>query len=672
MNKWLKKLKEKIAARQLHADVQNQLLTNFEETAKVLGDNESALEKLVEQFDATAKTLAESVGDKAVELNIKIDGPAANPDGDKLLSEDDVLKLFEKQQQTAADNAKQLQEKLDGNVKVFTDAIAAVDGLPDDVAKQLGEASDLITAEMSEDQVKRLAENQIALGNNIVAQRKLTNMGYQTGGPAGSTHIYHGDDNSPKQLQEAVHKAHSKGPSRYANGLILAEKVDPFVEMVLNAFDNLPGNRERIELESKLLAGENVVISDTDLPIGFQREVIREALSDTNILQLVQGLTDPTATAVTQIPYEERDDSQITNNGIVAEGQGIHGASVAQKMDLAYIVAMKLAMKLSNEVIYFTRTSGINWDAFGRNVAMNARIMRELIARRIANEMQRSADSYGALTITDEDLDAQLTGSSSTFKTAQFPIVRGHQEVDLQGNNIGGAENGITVRLNGVEIAEYNGTGNQAAGTYYRITNYNLGYGQWVNEAGVAQTPSATGNADDISYSFATNIAFFDLDNGSTALEVHLNGLLQAIGNRKAILSGDRFVTPNFLLMSPALNDQITNAEMFAASLKRDGTDTDPMGDLEKVKGIPTWGTNAPAIDLGDERIVMGQRGTMTYTIAKPFVTGTPFEAVDTNGRPTGQKVAYGEEYSAIKVPVPVRNRMTSVIAYSGAARTAF
>ena len=59
----------------------------------------------------------------------------------------------------------------------------------------------------------------------------------------------------------------------------------------------------------------------------------------------------------------------------------------------------------------------------------------------------------------------------------------------------------------------------------------------------------------------------------------------------------------------------------------------------------------------------------MTYTIAKPFVTGMPFEAVDSNGKPTGKKVAYGEEYSAIKVPTPIRDRMTSVIAYSFTGR---
>ncbi|MGC8170020.1 hypothetical protein, partial [Salmonella enterica] len=64
-----------------------------------------------------------------------------------------------------------------------------------------------------------------------------------------------------------------------------------------------------------------------------------------------------------------------------------------------------------------------------------------------------------------------------------------------------------------------------------------------------------------------------------------------------------------------------------------------------------------------------GQRGLLGYTIAKPFVTGQPFEMTDSQGRPIGKRQAYGEEYSAIKVPKPVANRMTSVLAYSASNR---
>lgn len=61
---------------------------------------------------------------------------------------------------------------------------------------------------------------------------------------------------------------------------------------------------------------------------------------------------------------------------------------------------MKLALSVTNEVVHFTRASVINWDALGRNIETNARILRELVARRLINEIQRASDSYAAIAIT--------------------------------------------------------------------------------------------------------------------------------------------------------------------------------------------------------------------------------------------------------------------------------
>lgn len=516
---------------------------------------------------------------------------------------------------------------------------------------------------MSEAQVKKLADRQIALGNRMSTSSQLAGMGYHV---AGSPSVNTDEINGVKRLQESIDNG-LRGSVSGANGrLRLPNEDSPFVQRLLAEFDRI--NHRALVLEERTLAGGETNIGDTNFPASFTRTVIREALSDLNILQLVQTLTDPSQQATTQIPYEERDTSSVNNDGVVFEGQGIAAASIAQKMDLAYILPRKLAMKISNEVMHFARASRINWDAYGRNVESNARVMRELVHRVIANEMQRASDSYLAQDVSNEDVSARLDGSNSIIKTAEFPIVRPHQQYDMQGNAVGNEENPITLSIDGSGVSRYDGTGNQSAGTYYRVINYNLGYIQLVDESGAQVTPSATSAS--LSYSRATNIAKFDLDNGTTAVGVHLNGLLRTIGARKAVMRGeDRMVTPDFLLMSPVLNDTVTNADQFAAERKRDGTDTNNDGDLEMVKSLPSFGTNAPGIDLGDERIIMGARGTTSYSVAKPFTTGQPFEAVNASGQPTGQKVAYGEEYSAIHTPKPIRNRLTSVIAYSGDAR---
>ncbi len=656
MNQHLKKLREQLEARKLSAAAIDSLMGLAEAQIKALAaDDEAGMLKVVAQFEEAGQRLAEAIG--AAPATVTLAMPASG------LTAEDVRKLLaeERQAQAAAQQAR--DEALAANRAAFAKVLAEAQGLDEDMKRELTEsAMELVTAEMSTEQARKLGEHQLAMGQRMAAVRTLSGMGYTL--PAGTTRI-HTEAQGHLRLQEMIDTG-LRGAMTTIRSAGADTKVSPFVARTLAMFDAMNGHR--YDAEVKRLSGAETNIADGAFPVGFQRTVIREALHDLNILQLVQTLTDASATATTNIPYEERDTSAVVNDGIVFEGQGIPGASIAQKMDLAYILPMKLAMTVTNEMMHFSRASAINWDAWGRNVESNARVMRELVARRLANELMRAADAYAAVAVTGENIAAQLAGASSRIKTAQFPIVRPHQQYDMQGNAVGAAQNPITLVINGATIQPWDGTGTQAAGTYYRIASINLGYIDLVDAAGNPVTPTAT--TATLGYSYATNVAKFDIDvpTGKT-LEQHLNGLLQKIGARKAILMADRYVTPDFLLMSPVLNDIISNAEQFAAEAARNGSNTNAQGDLATVKGISAFGTNAPGIDLGDERIVMGSRGTTSYTISKPFMTGTPFEAVDSLGRPTGKKVAYGEEYSAIHTPLPIRNRLTSVLVYSATGR---
>lgn len=675
MKKYLKKLREQLEARKLSANVVDQLVDAAEQAMKAVGEDEKALSAIVDKFDATGKTLADSIGDKEIKLSIDLPKPAPQQeggeggDGDapKQLSEKAVADIVAKQLKAAEDAAAEKQRKLDEGLearkKVLSDTIGAAENLSDEQKTQLTEqVEDLITPDMPEESVRKLADFQLSQASQLAAAQQLSALGYQNT-RAGSPNITIDDANGIKQLSGAIRENLAKTSKASSGELRLAKEEPAFCQMVLAEFDRL--HAPRLDHERRIMLAGEVDTGRTDLPVSFQREVIREALSDLRVLELVQKLTDFGATATTQIPYEVRDDvNSILNDGVVFEGQGIPNSGVEQKMDLAYILPMKLALKITNEVLHFTRQSAINWDAFGRNVASNARHMRELLARRIANELQRVADSFQAADIANEDISAALDGSNSIVTLAQFPVVRPFQTRDLKGNAVGTEENPITVAF-GSTVERWDGSGTQSAGTYWRPYNLNLGQIQFVDETGAPATPNeATAT---VSYSHATNVTKFDIKVPSgTELEVHLNGALRAIGSSKALLRSERFVEPNFNLMSPVLNDTITNARQFEAQARRDGTGTDPMGDLERVKGIDSWSTNAPNVDLGDERVLMGIRGQLSYVQAKPWqMISQPFEAVDSNNRPTGEKVAYGEEYSAIHVPVPLRGRMRSVLLYN-------
>lgn len=650
------KLRKLLAAAGLAEGVIETLLTNYDQAAKALAEDATAEhDSLVDGFAAAGKKLAEQsaqgVTGQPIQLSVQTG-----------MGAEDIKRLLAEQRQAEADQAKQLAE----NRKLFSDALAAHKGLGEDTRRELAKGLELVTADMGAEQVKALAQQYCALGDRIEASRQLSALGLP--GAVGSVHISIDERNQVRQLSQQIRK--SVGATAAADMLRLPadeEKLPRFAQRVLAEFD--AQNAYRLHEECKALAGGVVNVGDTSVPASYTREVIVETLSDLRILEMIDADVDPTNAATHNIPYESRATSAVYNNGIVYEGQPIHQAGVSQANFLAYILPMKIALEVTNEAMFFTRNNAnINWDAWGRNVASNARLARELIARRLMNELQRSADAYGAVAVSAEAFDSQLTGSNSVIKTTHFPIVRPFQARDLQGNAIGSVENGITVVLNGVTLSEYDGTGTQSAGTYWRVTNYNLGYIQLVNQAGVAQTPADSGT-NTVSYSRVTNILKVDTDiPGSSYYERHMNKLLQAVGSRKAALAQDAFVKADFALVSETLHNSITDAENFSANFRRDGSNTNAMGDLAEIKGIPVWGTNVDA-DLGDERLILGQRGTVKYRIARPFTIGAPFEIFNSSGKPVGKKGAYGEEYSSICVPTPLRNRVTSVLAYSATGR---
>lgn len=651
----LKQLNEKLLSFKLAQVTVDSLVDGAAKALESFTD-EAQAKALLASFETTGKQLAEQIGDKPATIQLSMPAGGLTADQVRQLMHDEARRLHE--EKVAAEQGRQ------ANVKLLAETVAA--GITDAAhAKELSDAvADLVTAEMSTDQVKKLAAVQVAQGQQLAAARKLSAMGFPFHGSARIEVL----DDSAKKLHGIIADK-LKGTMAFAEGSIkLAETPSPFVERVLGQFDLVHAGA--LDGEYRMLSGGSGNTADNFFPSAFQREVIREALSDLNILSLVQLNVDPTAQLTTDIPYEVRDTAAIPNDGIVYEGQPIPMSGDTTDKESAFILPMKIGFNITNELMHFSKASPINWDSFARNLASNSRRLKELVARRLANEMQRCSDSYGAIAVTGEAFNSQLTGSNSIIKTANFPIVRPFTPKNMRNEAMGAEQNPIAVVLNGTTLEQYDGTGAQASGTYYRVLSYNLGYIQLVDQAGAAVTPSDTGT-NTIGYSKVTNIVKVDTDLGSLTIEKRMNDLLHAVGDQKAMLSGQRFAPTDFLLMSPVLNNQITKAEQFVASLQKAGTGLNGMGDLDAIKTIPAFGTNQPGIDLGDERLLMGPRGLLGYTVAKPFTQiGQPIEMLDpTTNRPLGKKMVYGEEYNAIHMPTPVRKYMTSVLAYSATNR---
>lgn len=656
---FLKRLRAALEAKKLSEALILILLADAEAKAKKLSNDEPKLKALMDDILA-------AVPDAPSPAAAPAQTPAPSP---VQLSEQQLTDAVNRAIEARETAAAAQRSTTDQNRKQFRDAINGAQGLSDDTRQLLLEQEPLITAGMSADQVKGLADNAIKMGNTLEVQRQRAAIGL----PGGAGHVLsvhasgdvgdqvHGIMRERLMLTDAFGAGQLRAPE--------AKDLSPFARKILKLFDAIHGRA--LDQEYKRLAGDGSTnIADGAFPVVAQRQVIVELLADLKFLSLVQTIVDPQAQSVIQIPYEERNTTGITNGAVVYEGQPINYAGVRQRMDISYVLPRKIALLMSNEMIHFARVAQINWDAWGRNIGSNSRLMRDIICAAIANEMQRAADLFGHADIVTEDMEPQFNGTRTTFKTLQWPVVRPYQPKDLQGNNVGTADAVITVVYDGDPITEYPG-GSPAAGFYWRFTSFNLGYFQIVTEAGtpvaVADTTTCT-----MSYSYATNVAKFDIDPASLEYDVHLNGLLRAIGRRKALLQQERFVPVQFAICSNALHNTITEAEQFEANSEKPGNGLDGSGDLQMVKGIPFWGTNQPGVDLEDSRILMGERGTSSYGIAKPFATGMPFEVIDpSTSKPTGEKQAYGEEYSSIHTPLPLRGRLSSVIVYSATARTA-
>lgn len=673
----MEQLRKKLGEFNLAEMVVAQLLSAYEAVATKLASEDlqrTLMTEFVTQGEVIAKTLADA-GNRGGEIKLDLSGlTSAVKNLNTGLSAEDVRKLMAEERDAEAKRTKQLAERRDTNVKLFTDALEAseaVKSLSETQRNKLLTAADLVTAEMTSEQVTKLAEHQISLANDLAVGTQLAQMGWR-GTPVGNVGITLDESNKIKSLQETIDRrlgildqADSRRYARTGGALQPENKI--LAEKVLAQFDR--DNAAQLHAEAKMLAGGDGIVSDVAVPATFERTVLREALYSIVGLQFVDVDTLPFASSHL-IPYSYRDTTAAGRNSTRKyEGQAIARAGVIQTSETAYPIPQKLAFEVSDELRYLTTNGQLNWEALAENQRNATRIITEDTEQLIFNEVLNAADEYGAVAVTNENLELQADGAKTIFVLANFPVVRPRKVYDLQGNQVGNTTNPITVTYNTVALSEYDGTGTQAAGTYY-VLDYNLGEIYLVDESGAVQTP-ANGTAYTISYSYATNVALFDTDEGTTETAVHWDGFLYRFGLRKAVIEDDRYHMPNMSLMSGTVQNQIEQARKFAANFRVPGTELSANGNVGRIKDLATFKTSAPGLHMGDQRVILGERGVTRYRMSKPWAMGELENQKDSNGRFTGKKEAYGDQFIFLHTPTQLKRAYTSMVLYSATARVA-
>ncbi|RCX31704.1 hypothetical protein [Thioalbus denitrificans] len=448
----------------------------------------------------------------------------------------------------------------------------------------------------------------------------------------------------------------------------LPAPIRKFTDEVLIRFD--ADHTPRLMHESKMLSAGDGSVADVSVPAVWERTVLREALYRMEFLPLVDAGTDAFASSIS-IAYSHRDTTAAGRTDTrVYEGQEIPRAGVVQTSELAYPIPQKIAFELSDELRHLATARSIDYDPVVENMNNSARIIAEDSHHLVMNEFIHASDEYGAVPIVGEDLELQADGAKRVFILDHFPVVRPRKTYDLQGAQIGSTKNPITVTYNGGAVAEWDGTGEQVPGIYY-VLNYNLGEIYLSDEAGEPLIP-ADGTAYAISYSYATNAYAFDTDTPvGTDPDEYMDTLLYRLALRKGLLEDTRYYRADLGLMSGTVATMVGQAKKFGANFKVPGTDLTVDGSIGRIKDIPFTKTAGPGLWFGDQRILVGQRGTTRFRVLKPWQVTSLINQKGPNGRFTGKKEAYGDQWIALHTPSQLKAAYTTIVLYSASSRVA-
>lgn len=652
-----------LGAFKLAEPVTKTLTDAFEKSLAGITD-EAQAKLLYASFEQSGKALAEQVGDKPVTLEIKLPTlPAAG------LSEDAVKKLLAETLEAHASAAKKQTETREARVKLLTETIGKAEGLEPELKRELTEAvADLVTPEATEEQVLKLAAVQVAAGQKLAAAKKLTSMGFAW--PAGRVHIAVDSSNEVKALQEAmdVRLGFKDLPDvrRYrATGGVLQAENKRLAEEALALYDATHGHQ--LHEEHKRLASGDTKVSDVAVPSAFERTVIREALYNLVGLSFCDTGTAPFSSTF-DVPYSYRDTGAAGISDVRKyEGGSVARAAVKQALHTMYPVPQKLAFEVSDELRYLTSNGQlVNWDVVAESARNAIRIVGEDTERLIFDQILSDSDRYASTAVTTEAVGTG-NGSKSIWPVASFPVLKPKKVYDLQGSQVGSTLYGITVTVIAVAISEYDFTGTQSAGMYYYM-DYNLGELHFVNQAGTATAVPNT-HAIVCSYTYTTNVYKFDTDLGSLTTKEKWNDFIYRFGLRKSLIEDQRAYMATMGLMSGTVMTQIEQAEVFAANYKKPGTDLTAEGNLGTIKGVPNSKAFAPGLIMGDARVIIGERGLTRFRMAKPWSMSELENQKDSNGRFTGKKEAYGDQFLFLDTPTPLRAGLTSIVLYSSSDR---
>ncbi|MGG0752974.1 hypothetical protein [Brevibacillus laterosporus] len=407
---------------------------------------------------------------------------------------------------------------------------------------------------------------------------------------------------------------------------------------------------------------------------------MRQMFQDLKFAQLTMAESFSGTTYKIPVEFQTEDLYSQDDFGGIGEFDGIPTEGVETFLLEFGADWLKRATKISKEAQVELQSGPFNYDAVARNLAsINARMSRN-IDQRVSTEMLSVSDEHLAIVVKDEavsdpEFHAAVKGgnvpfsSNATFvidllcgqqsgKLADFrsPIVRPRTKVwlDVQGKKQSSKINDVVITVGGKTLVrgQWDHIKGMVVNGEYAVDFENAKV-YFTSDSGVSDTKKPMVK----SYSYATNVSYFDLNvPAGVDPAKYYNRLIELVTDQKAYMgSAPRYVTPDFLLGSLNAMSPIKKAEIFYRYASPNGTNL-LQGDMYFAtrENIQLGEHNAPWV-AGDSRLLLGKTNATRMGIGSPLEMEGPFPYMNPEkNQITSAKLYYATQQIAINTPLVI------------------
>ncbi len=603
-----------------------------------------------------------------------------NPESEDLELCNKIIKLKEETQK-ASEKVSALNNELEKQqaVKFLEDELKGLNC--NEAAKKIIRENGSKLAKKED--IKAFIDSQKAIIDTIAIDDKLSSLGYS------KRAVITGSDNSEipfiDNLMSEMDKALLKKDSNFRIDKDLRKANRAIIDEVMQYMkrnDNEGYKTFMKSLNDELITDDINSVSDSGKfaqSANISLAVLYQSWQDSKFLQLC--LSEGFSGTTYKMPVEFQSHDLFNEDDFAVDELEDIPTEGVQTFLLEYGANwLKRGFIVTKEAEKELRSGPLRYDVIAANTASIANRFTRIIDRMISTEMLGRADEYEAKRVEDEvvkstELEAITPGvnapeeTNAAFKVRLLcggsssvtpPIVRPRLSVwlDTKGRKQQDFINPIIVKdSSGNELTAGNWISSK--GIIKDIKGKTADYAVDYENSCIYFVDGTITESDlpTISYSYATNIAFFNLAIPK-ALENfparYYNKLIELIDTQKAYMgSAPRYVVPDFVIGSISAMLPIRQSELFYQRALPEGTSLlSGEGYFARRNGID-FGEHNATWAAGDGRLLLGKRNAVRVGIGSPYELEGPFPHMGKSGY-TSAKEYFATQQIAINTPLVI------------------